>query len=197
MSQALVLIHKSVSKDGCRLIEKEYKYLVDQATFIHCKEIVGREYEQIEPHIQINYYYDNDELSLYHQNTTLRVRQKQGKLIQQKKTHQSQTKHCFISKEVNRAIDVFPAAIDGQYKIKGALVTHRKRYQYKDAVTIDFDTNYYLGVCDYEIEIEYLGGGEEEAKRLIHSLGLLQAAEVHSKSARFFKKWLSLFRQGN
>ena len=52
---------------------------------------------------------------------------------------------------------------------------------------ICFDRNMYLGICDYEIEIEISEADKQEALSVIEFLGLLQMP-IMSKSERFFRR---------
>ena len=53
--------------------------------------------------------------------------------------------------------------------------------------SIGFDENMYLGICDYEVEIEVDERDTEDALFIINYLGLAQKP-IESKSERFFRR---------
>ena len=71
--------------------------------------------------------------------------------------------------------------------LKGVLITERKIYTFGENSTICFDGNMYLGVCDYEIEIEVGETDRQKALSVIEFLGLMQMP-IMSKSERFFRR---------
>lgn len=151
------MIEKEIKK-MCSFEEfRTYKILLEKSTRI-CNS---------ENRLQINYYYDTFDYFLNKNHETLRVRQKDNHIKLQYKYNKRCENMSQISQEFEMNLEKFPIAISSQilpklypdisdmeYFFVGVLVTERKNYSFKSAI-ISFDTNYYLGLCDYEIEIEY------------------------------------------
>lgn len=71
--------------------------------------------------------------------------------------------------------------------LKGVLVTERQIFSFGRNSSICFDGNMYLGICDYEVEIEVDERDTEDALSIINYLGLIQKP-IKSKSERFFRR---------
>ena len=73
------------------------------------------------------------------------------------------------------------------FSLQGELVTHRISIRPSDSLSIDFDVNFYLGKCDYEIEMEFKDMAEKGTKVLIDKLDLMKYINtVGGKARRFF-----------
>jgi uncharacterized protein YjbK len=178
------------------MLEKEFKFLLDKDTFIEMKNIAVAIFGNSSPLLQINYYYDDEHNSLNKQGITLRVRQTDGVLKLQKKSRVIKSETFVTSCETEKVIENLPGIIDDKYFLKGSLVTQRYIITPdKPGITLDFDINYYLGVCDYEVEIEFQNETENQAEDFIVSLGLNSlpsAANTEGKASRFYNKLKSL-----
>jgi len=171
------------------MIEKEYKFLLNKDTFIKTNDTVSAMFSNSSSSLQINYYYDDEQYSLNKQNITLRVRQTGETIKLQKKHHIIKSSVMpVISDETERIITNFPKVIDGKYYLKGSLVTHRCRISTNKSVYFDFDINYYLGICDYEVEIEFGKNANQQAEIFIACLGLKNVLPVQGKASRFFRE---------
>ncbi|MCI8388386.1 MAG: CYTH domain-containing protein [Clostridiales bacterium] len=178
------------------MIEKEYKFLLDKEQFFKIQRAAKNIFKHNTKFLQINYYYDDENGSLSKQDTTLRVRQMGDSLLLQKKWHIMKSGTAVVSDETEAEITSLPNVIDDKYCLMGSLVTQRVRVFMKDSSGyIDFDRNYYLGVCDYEVEIEITSGAEKIAEKCISLLKLDSTSAVKGKSTRFFEK-LHLFGKG-
>ena len=145
----------------------------------------------VESGLQTNYYYDTWDEVMRKRNVTVRVRQKNNKLIGTIKKHLD-TDHC--SMEEHFQVDTLPRVImwdDMLLWLKGSLQTERKVFKVCDGIILMLDLNQYLGTVDYELEIEYSESLRKQAEgilMLISSMvGKYVSNEVISKSERFFR----------
>lgn len=178
--------------------ETEYKFLVDKETFYQILNMVKERYTEADyrEKVQINYYYDTDDHYLLTNHTTLRIRQTEEGLRLEMKEAQQLTGNDFSTcTETAEKIDSLKNDITlekGKYAwipftLQGDLVTHRTSIKPSDALSIDFDVNFYLGKCDYEIEMEFRDTAEKGTKVLVDKLGLLKYKNtVGGKARRFF-----------
>ena len=174
--------------------EVEYKFLVSKQDFETIIDIAESNFESSSEKLQINYYYDDKDLSLYKQNVTVRVRQIEDILKLQTKKHFESNAKYQISEETEKTIEKLPEAIlfnDDNcifLSLKGNLITHRKSFKSDDGISLDFDANYYLGVCDFEIEFEFDECNEGKANELMNVLGINRFTLSKGKSTRFFNQ---------
>ena len=137
------------------MIEKEYKFLINEDIFYNIKQEIMKYHTSSVSTIQINYYYDDLDDSLFYNDITLRVRQIGKLLTKQTKERVHRRDALIISNEKEEKIDVLPYMIENRYHMLGQMITERQRIFLTDyAGHIDFDRNFYLGICDYEIEFE-------------------------------------------
>ena len=105
---------------------------------------------------QLNYYYDTHGFALFHCGETLRVRQIGETLKLQYKSNKSYFGEMRVSDEYSEKVDELPKiiAIHGleTYNV-GIMATERINFNVGDCV-VSLDKNYYLGMIDYEIEVE-------------------------------------------
>ncbi len=145
----------------------------------------------VESGLQTNYYYDTRDEVMRKRNVTVRVRQKNNKLIGTVKRH-LETDNCSI--EEHFRVDTLPRVImwDGMpLWLKGSLQTERKIFQVCDGIILMLDLNQYLGTVDYELEIEYSESLRKQAEGILilisGMVGNYVSNEVISKSERFFR----------
>ena len=145
----------------------------------------------VESGLQTNYYYDTRDEVMRKRNVTVRVRQKNNKLIGTVKRHLD-TDNCSI--EERFGVDTLPRVImwDGMpLWLKGSLQTERKVFQVCDGIILMLDLNQYLGTVDYELEIEYSESLRDQAEGILMLIGSMVgnyvSNEVISKSERFFR----------
>lgn len=102
-----------------------------------------------------------------------------------------------VCKEYEKILQVFPSHISSEilpqkikpalcYEFVGSLVTERFDYFYDETI-ISLDKNYYLGVFDCEIEIEFHDYSKAEQILKILSIDKTKASEM-GKYSRFVKK---------
>lgn len=141
---------------------------------------------------QMNYYYDTVEEDFYHNNITCRIRQIENKLIGTLKIHSGEKTDHSIEKSFEvRALPRYFVADGDDVYLQGQLYTKRLKAGIADGITLILDQNIYLGVTDYEMEIEYSEDKVLEAEKILDTvLELLsrsdQPQKAYSKSKRFF-----------
>ena len=178
------------------LTEDEYDYLMEHLGYenpLSPKPITT----------QINYYFDTDDFSMNRQNTTCRIRLKDGKYKATMKKHSTGEDQ---STETEMAIYnglESNAFTNMGLKIQGELITKRC-VVFKDAnCEAVLDKNEYLGHTDYELEIEYTSEHEKDAQAvmqlfrdmltrrkcfLAYKESLMKIPSTPSKSSRFFDR---------
>ena len=171
------------------LTKDEYTFLLDR--FRNNSSIVK----------QINYYFDDEKLSMNSQNITCRIRLKDGKYKGTMKKHTSTDRSTENKIKVRDGI-YNNAFIDMGLKLQGELITERCIILKDSSCEVALDKNEYLDHIDYEMEIEYAPSHEKAAQSILQNFfdilmrrnGLLsysssctQTPHVPSKSNRFFK----------
>ena len=182
--------------------EFEKKLLLSKEEYDHLKEYFGHDGLTTSKLVikQINYYYDTDDLSMNRQNTTCRIRFKEGEYKGTIKRHSIDFDH---STETDIAVYdgiIKNAFIDMGLTLKGELFTERRMIWKDTACEVVLDKNIYLDHEDYELEIEYEPMFEQDAARNFKKiLNLLKthipSQRVQSKSERFFARYLSKERR--
>ncbi len=153
---------------------------------------------------QTNYYYDTDDYTMSAQGVTYRIRVKDGICEATVKEHDAGENECSV--ETSKRIlspDDDGCFTDLGLKRQGTLTTQRIVISTDGHTTAMLDRNVYLGVVDYELEIEYPPGYEGSADRFIFSCASIlrsvnlitdadelggRANKAKSKSARFFER---------
>ena len=171
------------------LSEKAYNALMEQFSSSR-KPIVT----------QVNYYFDTDDFAMNRQDTTCRIRLKDGQYQATMKRHAAGTDQSTEAEmEIYAGLD-HNAFTDMGLKLWGALTTHRCVLLKNPHLEVVLDRNEYLGYTDYELEIEYLPEYEKEARAVlkevekalqrkrspIYNIGIFSAGL--NKSKRFFKR---------
>lgn len=151
------------------MIEKEYKTMLNYEKYIRLLEVFHFE----EALVQVNLYY----ISKQDDNNTVRVRCKSGRIFLQVKIDCSIEKGIHINREYEKEIEIIPYIItkeelnnlcgvdffEDRYLLD-ILVTERRNYICEDNI-ISLDRNSYLGITDYELEIEYKNKIVEKIKK--------------------------------
>lgn len=173
------------------LTENEYRCL-EMCMFFHTPKTV-----------QTNYYYDTDDLYFNKNGTTCRIREIDGVYTATVKKHGigEDSASSEISVPAENKFDT--RAFEGMVvSLKGVLTTERRETNNYRGAKVVIDRNTYLGTSDYELEVEYEEGHEndameaiEEVERCLRVFKVLPY-EVHlkdrigkskSKSKRFFQ----------
>lgn len=180
------------------MLEKEMKLLFDSDKYYELKSSIEKNLPSVytDNFIQINYYYDTEDYLLEKSKNTLRVRQKGENLKLQYKYKKLQSDGINICEEYERTLDKLPMIVSEKllpmvsdarrkYRLIGMLVTQRSNYYYK-SVVVSFDMNFYLGICDYELEIEF--EDYNDAREILSLLKVDMLIEnIPSKYSRFIK----------
>lgn len=150
--------------------------------------------------IQTNYYYDSDDYKMNMQGITCRIREKGGKYKATIKAHKQSNKECSIEKTKDALNEYDDRLFSGMHlKLQGSLTTERAILYSDNECEVVLDKNTYLGMTDYELEVEYLPGFEEYATELIYRyinimyplkicMLILPQRVSKSKSERFFER---------
>ena len=142
---------------------------------------------------QVNYYFDTDDFLMNSQNTTCRIRLKNGKYSATLKQHSNGSD---LSTETD--MEIFDGLTDNAFtvmglKLQGKLITYRCIVFRNTHCEVALDKNEYLGCEDYELEVEYEDMFAQDAERIIREITDLFNIETphnisFSKSHRFFEK---------
>ncbi len=139
--------------------EYEYKWMLDRKAYEKlCRMICDIGFDDIEQDVHINYYYDTKEMKYRKNGTTVRVRQKDDKLTGEVK-YLISCDGANVSREESYELKGFPLRIRLQgnlLELKGQLVTDRLKASLSRGLVLCLDRSMYLGVVDYEMELEYL-----------------------------------------
>lgn len=139
---------------------------------------------------QINHYYDTPGGRLRAENTTVRIRDINGRLRGTVKRHGKDG----CSTEEPFRTDRFPEwlELDGEMlERRGSLTTRRKSYRMPDGLLLMLDENLYLGKSDYELEIEHPADKTGQAEGVLLCLQALTGhpfPKSETKSERFFRR---------
>ena len=166
------------------LSKEQYEKLSEIFPDSKCKKVV-----------QTNYYYDTINLDMRKKNTTVRVREKNGKYKLTIKRHYYD---CNYSAENNLSIDYaseFIMVEGKKLKLFGELTTERTEIKLCDGITLMLDYNRYLDIEDYELELEYVPKSKEKAEGMMLALQAIICYTgapnlSKSKSERFFENLL-------
>ena len=187
------------------MTELEKKLLLTEDEYDYLMEHLSYESPLIQKPIttQINYYFDTDDFSMNRQNTTCRIRLKDGKYKATMKKHSSNGDQ---STETEMGIYnglESNAFTDMGLKLQGELVTQRFVVFKEANCEAVLDKNEYLGQIDFELEIEYTPEHEIDAQAILiiiqdmltrrkcflaYKESLTKAPDIPSKSSRFFEK---------
>lgn len=186
-----------MAKGGCEMLEYEKKISLTEDEYLKILHLTGEGKLKL---IQKNYYYDSDDLKMNAQGITCRIREKNGKYKATIKAHKQANEECSIEKTkeaLNQYDDSLFSAL--HLKLQGSLITERVIIFSDDRCEVDLDKNIYLGITDYEMEVEYSPKYEEYAKNLIYQYmnkiyplkpwtHILSRNISKSKSQRFFEQ---------
>ena len=164
-------------------------------------------------YVQTNYYYDTDNFEMNEIGITYRIREKQGKYKATVKKHNFKNGKCNIERYAyvknERDTRFFE---NNLLKLQGALKTERIVFVPHDGIAVALDKNLYLGVIDYELEVEYLPQIEFLIESVLGYYALelrysgnhtseeefiSRANNAKSKSHRFFERKKELLKKGN
>lgn len=154
--------------------------------------------------LQTNYYFDTEDFSMCKKGITCRIRAKNQKYQAVIKEHHGAD--CSTEKILSENTEFAPCVFSPLgLRFQGKLMTKRfVLYKDKNCKMV-LDCNEYLGITDYELEVEYQSGCENNAIQLLDEIsdifiayGLLDSrssfidrvGRSKSKSERFFERKL-------
>ncbi len=175
--------------------EKEFekKLLLTQREYEALAELFSA--KKAYTYTQVNYYYDTPDCDFSGKDVTIRIRSKDGYFIKTKKTHCGE-----FNMEEYVSIDKLPHGFvqDGRNVfLKGKLTTFRSEIFIREGLCLVLDRNDYLGLTDYELELEYGDSDELVAEGImIFVCWLLRNTNSEnvpiSKGRRFFERYLNI-----
>lgn len=187
------------------MIELEKKILLTEEIYEQLLESFGKDGDaQRKPIVrQVNYYFDTEDLAMNRHGITCRIRLKNGKYTGTIKRHVEGS-----DRSVETEIQVRNGIYDNDFidmglRLQGELITDRCVILKNSTCEAVLDKNEYLGVIDYELEIEYAPDCEKNVQELLKVLfdtlnrGKIisgyedfypQIVPVSAKSSRFFKR---------
>ena len=119
---------------------------------------------------QNNYYFDTEKLELNGKKTTARIREINGTFKSMIKDHSATQADCSVENLCTTSQNY-----DDAYFVQMGLLCHGKLHTERKILVVGdvqlmLDKNDYLGVIDYELEIEYQAGFENNALMLIKQI---------------------------
>ncbi len=174
--------------------ETEQKFLARKEQFYQYFESLVNKYGKAVTNHQVNYYYDTENNTLNKNNVTVRIRQERDGMKWQVKKHFRESNLLLSSDEYSGSIEELPqflkiCDINEKLFLKGSLMTERRIINFGVGSKLCFDINMYLGVIDYEIEVEYLKQDKQCADDIVAIIGSVMEPTTITKSSRFFKQW--------
>ena len=184
-----------------RSVEREVKILLTQQQY---EQIRGR-FQWTAAVEQVNHYYLDREGQLRAEKVNLRVRQIGNRYWLQVKTLVKNVKggpsvHQETETDIDGAPDFFDSRTvkaltgvktQGARRV-GALTTLRHTLSVEPEIELCLDKSDYLGVTDYELEIEYTGDRLEAVLALVEQLGLTAGEKPQGKLSRVYARWRGL-----
>ena len=156
---------------------------------------------------QINYYYDTDDLNMNKNGITCRIREIENEFRAEIKKHHYGVSECSCEEAGIAANKNDISFFDGLgVSYKGELTTQRTVICDEGKFKIVIDKNTYLGINDYEIEIEYTPEEMVRAHKCLQDIaGILEnvyknfdviefysrTKNFKSKSERFFERYVT------
>ncbi|MEW6977647.1 CYTH domain-containing protein [Bacillus pumilus] len=189
------------------MVEQEYKYLLSRIDFQHIHDMLSRSHQPT--HIlNFNYYYDTPDFLFKRFGYTIRIRQIGDKLTLEIKSPSQTSGYKRIREETSFPVDDLPQKLDLKNlltslpftftqhpELLGLLVTERTTFYIETGVKVDLDQSSYLGITDYELEIEYDSEKAYEADKCFYTLtgDLDMPANRKGKRSRFITRFKSLY----
>lgn len=177
------------------MIETELKVIIDKDKY----EAVKAMFSWDVVFEQTNSYYTDPAGALKAHGITFRIRTIDDVNKIQIKRHKSKYKALQTSEESEYSIDNIPelftneevinlTGVDTMAILLGSLKTTRHSFIYCDGVEICLDMSEYLGVTDYEIEIEYSQSIPHSLLELFTEMGISFDKTSTGKFTRFLNK---------
>ena len=176
------------------MIEKELKIMLTADDYDRVESLLLSRYKTMQSFIQINYYYDSDDFTNIHSGNTLRIRQIDNLSLEYKcrkiskdgirESLEYRKEILHLPKEILLS-EAFALNDNTVYTYLGQLTTQRTNFV-RDNSIISLDKNLYLGIADYELEIE--SESVDEIRRVEKSLDLGLPTNAAGKYSRFYQQ---------
>lgn len=153
------------------MLEYEKKILLTKEEF---EALYNNLCESLRSSLNVNYYFDTKNLNMNKKGITCRVRKKGKQYFSVIKHHRRTTKDC-SSESILNVQDHFDANAFENLGLdfKGCLITERYTIFKNPFCEVVIDRNIYLGKTDFELEVEYFKGCENEAYDILHKIASL------------------------
>lgn len=169
------------------MLEHEYKYTATKENIEQIRSILkdNKSVISIERGVQINYYYDTENLDFQSRGITIRIRHKESGLKLQIKKKNYYGEHKNLETETEMEHIPSTLIVEGkEVALKGHLVTDRTRHIFNNGIKLDLDINFYCDTIDYEVEIE-LPEGKKDIEDVLSLVWKLKPAKL-GKATRFY-----------
>jgi len=143
------------------------------------------------PITQINYYFDDIYFTLHNRSETLRIRQIEKNLTLEHKYNKRYIDGIRVCDELKKTVDWLPQQIvikNTKYFYIGNMTTERMNFIFDNA-TFSLDKSMYLGVIDYELEVE-----ADSREQMINQIDLGISFEQipYGKYTRFMNRFMEM-----
>lgn len=179
------------------MLEYEKKISLSENEYLRIFHLIGKRKTNYR---QVNYYFDSNDFKMNSQGITCRIREKDGKYKATIKAHKQTNRECSIEKTREVLNQYDDSLFSGMHlELQGELTTERTILFSDGRCEVALDKNTYLGITDYEMEVEYIPEYENCAMNLIYQymsilypikplLHIISRRVSKSKSERFFEQ---------
>lgn len=169
------------------MIEREIKVMLTEKEYI---KLVTEMCKYDKPLVQINYYFDTDDLTLNKKGITCRVRYKDGSYIATVKKHSTNNPNLSTEQNLGESREYNPDVFNAFGLLcHGGLITERHTLYKNDSCEMVLDRNTYLEKTDFELEIEYIDGFKDKAEKCLCDIAeLLGCNKDRAKYDEFFAR---------
>lgn len=167
------------------LLEYEMKFMLSHEEYRILFEAFN-----VPSYTQTNFYYDTQDLFYNRNGITCRIREKENRYNATIKTHRLKTQHCSEERSRNVTNECDVSLFEGmELFLQGKMQTIRKDILMPNGVRISIDKNTYLGIEDYELEIEYNPAFENHCKEALHTIiVVLSEQNIFSSVEEFYNR---------
>lgn len=177
------------------MIEKELKSIITEDEF----EILKKMFVWDKIITQTNHYYSDKNGNFKKNGITMRIRTIDNQNKLQVKNHLGKSVALQVSDETEFIVTSVPefltadevfeyAGICEEAFLLGSLTTTRHSFMYTDNVEICLDKSSYLGIFDYETEIEFNGDIPQELLQQFSAVGINFDKKSVGKYSRFINR---------
>jgi len=177
------------------MVEKELKTLLDEQLY----NTLLSHFEWDEQIVQVNHYYIDKQKILAEKNISVRVRHIGSQYLLQIKRPILIDKGLHIKDEYEEELNDIPKLVTseklctitgtniGDARLVGNLTTERHICQWDEYTTVCLDKNSYLGIVDFELEIEHSNRVDQNLAKLLALETVGFDGNSKGKYSRFFE----------